>query len=296
MAWTAAIGRSHFEHRAGVVFGDAQALREGLARVASNGGVHKSQWRGKPAFVYSGETGDDWMGYGQALFESEPVARAVLERCDAVLREERGMSLLDTNAGRAAISDDPVLTQTAVYALQCALTALWSSLGVLPGVVHAGGFGEIAAARAAGVVDLETGTLLAARRGELVGADGRDFPPEDVESFLKGILLGPAQIPLSGRLSGETIQPGATPDRSIWSAGVLDPAESGALAIPADLEAAAIVEIGPGCKSDYIRSVARAYEAGLALDFAGLFAGEARRRISVPGYPFQRRSFWFTRS
>ena len=133
MAWTASIGRSHFEHRAGVVFGDVQVLREGLARVAGNGGGHTSQWRGRPAFVYSGEAGDDWMGRGQALFESEPVARAVLERCDTVLREERGMSLFDANAGRAVISDDPVLTQTAVYALQCAVTALWSSLGVSPG-------------------------------------------------------------------------------------------------------------------------------------------------------------------
>ena len=162
--------------------------------------------------------------------------------------------------------------------------------------MHAGGFGEIAAAWTAGVFDLETGTLLAARRGELVGTDDGDFSPADVESFLTGILLGPAQIPLSGRISGETIQPGTAPDRSNWSAGVFGPAESGALAIPADLEEAAIVEIGPGRKSDYVRSVAHAYEAGFALDFAGLFAGEARRRISVPDYPFQRRSFWFTGS
>jgi len=39
--------------------------------------------------------------------------------------------------------------------------------------------------------------------------------------------------------------------------------------------------------------VARAYEAGLAIDFAGLFAGEERRRISLPGYPFQRQRYWF---
>ena len=43
----------------------------------------------------------------------------------------------------------------------------------------------------------------------------------------------------------------------------------------------------------FLHAVAGAYEAGLALDLAGLFAGEARRRISLPAYPFQRRSFWF---
>ena len=38
--------------------------------------------------------------------------------------------------------------------------------------------------------------------------------------------------------------------------------------------------------------VAGAYEAGLAVAFAGLFAGETRRRVSLPGYPFQLRRYW----
>ena len=42
----------------------------------------------------------------------------------------------------------------------------------------------------------------------------------------------------------------------------------------------------------FARAVAAAYEAGLAVSFAGLFAGEARRRVALPGYPFQRRSHW----
>ena len=42
----------------------------------------------------------------------------------------------------------------------------------------------------------------------------------------------------------------------------------------------------------YHRAVADAYEAGAQVSFAGLFAGEERRRIAIPGYPFQRRRFW----
>ena len=42
-------------------------------------------------------------------------------------------------------------------------------------------------------------------------------------------------------------------------------------------------------------AVARAYEAGATVSFAGLFAGESRRRVSLPGYPFQRRSMWVQR-
>ena len=41
-----------------------------------------------------------------------------------------------------------------------------------------------------------------------------------------------------------------------------------------------------------VAEAAAAYEAGLPVSFAGLFAGEARRRISLPAYPFQRLRHW----
>ena len=39
-------------------------------------------------------------------------------------------------------------------------------------------------------------------------------------------------------------------------------------------------------------AAAAAYEAGDPVSLAGLFAGEERRRVALPGYPFQRRRFW----
>ena len=41
-----------------------------------------------------------WVGMGAALYESEPVFRAVLDRCDARLRDERGEPLLDVMFGQ----------------------------------------------------------------------------------------------------------------------------------------------------------------------------------------------------
>ena len=293
MAWTAAIGRSHFQQRAGVVFADAATLREGLRSVAAKGGVSTPRSPGRPAFAYPGE-GGDWVGPGLGLYASEPVARTVLARCDAVLREERGISLVDAMSGRAVDPEDPVLTQSAVYALQCALTALWASVGITPGMVCGSGVGEISAAQAAGVFGLETGVLLAARRGEQTAEKGSNAAPADVESFLNDVTFAPAQLPVVSGAAGRTIDSGASPDGPAWGAGVLRPPElSGASAKLSDLGAATIVELDPGSERSFVQAVARAYEAGFALDFPGLFAGEARRRISVPSYPFQRRSFWF---
>ena len=42
----------------------------------------------------------------------------------------------------------------------------------------------------------------------------------------------------------------------------------------------------------FVEAVAGVYEAGAALDFRGLYAGESRSRISLPTYAFQRRRFW----
>jgi len=47
-------------------------------------------------------------------------------------------------------------------------------------------------------------------------------------------------------------------------------------------------------KDSFVAAVAGAYEAGLAIEFKGLFAGEVRARISLPRYPFQRRRHWIS--
>ena len=144
MAWSASIGRSHFGHRAGVVFRDAESLRKGLRAVAQTDERPASRKAAIVAFAYTGQA-SQWPGMGAALYESEPAVRAVLDRCDAALGEERGASLLDVMFGRpGAVGDldDPQWKQPAIYALECALTALWSSLGIRPDVVIGHSLGE----------------------------------------------------------------------------------------------------------------------------------------------------------
>ena len=179
LAWTATIGRSHFPSRAGVVFNDASQLREklkGLAEEADHEAGPVPRAATKVAFVFTGQ-GSQWPGMGEALYQREPVFRSVLDRCDRLLMEDRGFSLLEVMFGRGAsggMLDEPAWTQPAIYALECALTALWASVGVTPDVVVGHSLGEIAAAQAAGVFSLETGLRFAATRGALLGATRGD--------------------------------------------------------------------------------------------------------------------------
>ncbi|MDE0056801.1 MAG: beta-ketoacyl synthase N-terminal-like domain-containing protein, partial [Defluviicoccus sp.] len=333
MAWTAGVGRSHFAHRAGVVFHDAASLEAGLRAVAEAESDPGAREPAKAAFVYA-EEGGPAAAVGEALYRGEPVVRALVDRCDAVYRKERGASLLDAMFGGSGAERAP--GGPASFALQCALTALWASVGVRPSTVVGFGVGELAAAHAAGVLGLEDGLRLAVARDALA----RTEPAEpDIEAALAGIEFRPPAIALVSGVSGRVVgseevseaacglrrlhQPAAQRRRSartMAERGVEVVVEIGPRGSVGSTIASAwpesatggetvgngvggpVVLPGPGPAdgdgfaangdTGFVRAVAGAYEAGLPVAFAGLHAGETRRRISVPGYPFEPRRYW----
>ena len=415
MSFTAGVGRSHFDRRAGVVFTDAGSLRAGLAEWAG-GAATKPGAAGKIAFAYTGQ-GSQWAGMGRELYDREPLARAIFDRCERVFREARGESLLDVMFGRAETDADLGNTaweQPALYALECALTALWAGIGITPDVVMGHSIGELAAAHAAGVFSLEDGMRFAAERGTLfsqtetgamaavfaspdqvaaavadhnaatagpglsVAADngahqvisGRVADIEELserfdgqgvrvrrlnttrafhsalidpvldplEAALAGADIGQPRLTLISNLTGQAVEPGSLLDGSYWRSharrGV---AFAGGVRAMADLGVDLVIEIGPHSllgpmtalawpdvnsngeaagppemlaslrrpsrdgapgvpESGFVDAVARAYEAGAEISFDGLFHGELRRRISLPGYPFQKSRHWISQS
>ena len=414
MAWTAGTGRSHFRHRAGLVFRDAESLRTGLQALAApdapGSGEPARDLAGKVAFAFTGQA-SQWVGMGRNLYDTEPVFRAVLDRCDEVIQALRGASLLDEVFGRgdaAGDIDDPAWTQPAIYAVECALTALWSSLGIRPDIVIGHSLGELAAAQAAGVFSLEAGLRFAATRGSLMtalpgegamaavfasrtvvaaavaehnaaaGAPGISVaadngahqvvsgPATKVDALLAGleqqgiqvrrlrkspayhsalvepvldelqkalsdVAISPPSLTCVSSMTGREIAPEDVLDGAYWRRQMRQPvAFRKAVATLAELGVEAVVEIGPHAvvgpmvalawpesagsagppaivaslkrpsskvpveeaEDAFAAAVAAGYRAGLPIHFEGLFAGESRRRISLPGYPFQRERFW----
>ena len=410
MVWTAGEGRGHFDFRAGVVFRDVASLRAGLKAVAEAEQLPRIRRAPKVAFAYTGQ-GGQWPGMGEALYQSEPVARAALDRCDQLIREERGASLLDVMFGRPGAAGDlhdPAWTQPAIYALEYALTTLWDSVGVRPSVVLGHSLGEIAAAHTAGVLSLEEGLRFASIRGTLMGAlpragamaaifaredrvktavaewnEARGVPDlcvgvdngthqvvsgpiaevhafsdrmeatgvnvrrmrpspayhsplvepalDGLEDFFSNIAVAPPTVPLVSNVTGRAVEPGKALDGSYWRRQAREPvAFRSSVEALAGLGVDVVIELGPHAvlgplvslnwpqspesiqapvvlesllrpSSDgsqperadaFVQAVAGAYEAGVPVSFAGLFAGESRRRVALPGYPFQRRRHW----
>ena len=254
MAWTAGVGRSHFDHRAAVVFRDVQSLRKGLTRITETDGVPdkpESRSATRVAFVYTGD-GSQWVGMGEALYDSEPVVRAVLDRCDAVVHAERGASLLDVMFGRTEGTDDlsdAAWTQPALYALECALTALWASVGIRPNVALGYGTGEIAGAQAAGVFTLEDGLRFALTRGTLMAA----LPGVDPNQSLNGleaafadVTVAPPSLTLVSGIAGRVVDADSPLDGAYWRTQARETAAfSAGVRTLAELGVDAVVEIGP---------------------------------------------------
>ncbi|MDE0673518.1 MAG: SDR family NAD(P)-dependent oxidoreductase [bacterium] len=332
LAWTAGVGRSHFPHRAGLLFRNVRELRQELRTVSET--YEFPDWempegKTRVAFVYPGADGFS-RAIGEEVYRSEPVARAVLDHCDGVMRQKRGRSLLEAMFRRPGVGepDDPETAYPAAYALACALTAQWASLGIRPNAVLGYGPGAIAAAQAAGVFGLEQGLGLAVALGALGNSSSDRDDRAVLEAELDGLAPVAPSVTLFNGVSGRVVessedldsdcwlsQVGGSPDVRGWGEALarfgvdaivvagpdsslgeeLRRRRSGSLRTPVILSTLVSPRVNgeaPDSGPGIVEAAAGAYQAGLDVSFGGLFAGEVRRRVALPGYPFQRRRHW----
>ena len=185
VCFTANTGRAHFGERITTI-GSTTAELSARLRTASAGPVRtdgrvrttQSRKRPKIALLYTGQ-GSQYPGMGRDLYESQPTFRRILDACDEILRgqlEQPLLSALYPAAGQPSLLHETEYTQPALFALECAITELWRSWGIEADAVLGHSVGAYAAAKAAGIFDLEAGLLLIARRARLMqtlSGDGR---------------------------------------------------------------------------------------------------------------------------
>ena len=150
-----------------------------------------------------------------------------------------------------------------------------------------------------------------------------------LQAFVNSLAVEAPSFAVVSNLTGRVVEAGQRLDGSYWRRHAREPvAFAAGVGTLAELGVDLVVEIGPHsvlapmavsawpessptpaprvlsslCRPSgdaaapsgdgFVEAVAEAYRAGLAVRFEGLFAGEARRRISLPGYPFQRERHW----
>lgn len=175
---TAAVRRTHHEHRAFAVGSDAATLRERLLALAegrpspqAGRGRATRSCRRKTAFIFPG-LGPQWQGMAQALLRDEPIFRQTVEWVDASVFRSAGWRILEElegeRAGEGLRASHIEKIQTTLFAIQIGLAALWRSWGLEPQAVVGHSMGEVAAAVTASVLTIEDAARVMLSRSRLL--------------------------------------------------------------------------------------------------------------------------------
>lgn len=210
ICYTANVGRAHFNHRLAVIAEETEQVRDTLA-AWRQGQAPKElvsrqiQGPGQPdvVFLFTGQ-GSQYVTMGRKLYETQPVFRRVLDKCDELLRPYLDQSLLKViypEPGQASPLDETLYTQPALFALEYALAELWRSWGIEPAVVMGHSVGEYVAACVAGVFSLEDGLKLVAERARLMQSVATQQQGEMAAVFAAEAQMTAALAPYTDRVS-----------------------------------------------------------------------------------------------
>jgi len=227
LCFSAATGRAHLAQRAVIAARSVAQLRERLAALAEGqvaDGVRSARvTRRDPArvaFLFTGQ-GAQYAGMARRLDETQPVFRAALDRCAAVLDPQLPQplrELLFAAPGETPSAlDETRFTQPALFAVEYALAALWRAWGVVPDVLMGHSVGELVAACLGGVIALDDALRLVAERGRLMqslpagGAMAAVFASEDevaaaIAAHAASVSIAAQNGPLQTVISGAAAQ------------------------------------------------------------------------------------------
>jgi 8-amino-7-oxononanoate synthase len=337
LCFTVNARRSHFNHRLALVASSKAQLREQLSAFVTGNGTNLTQGQIAPrkspsiAFFFTGEESVEW---GQQFYQTQPVFREAIDRCNEILLPDLKKPLLevlfspDATIASTPHCSDQITLKPAVFALEYALAQLWISWGIKPLMVMGQGVGEYTAACIAGVFSLEDGLRLVLRQSE---QSTKQDVEQDIAAIATTITYHHPQLELISGTTGETITDVvATSDywcQLIQQSMQFTQAVTSIQSITALSQPGHRVLIEIGLKptsaetstelhsdhwsdpehlwlasldseqSDWqiLQSLAALYVRGVSIDWAGFYQ-DACQVVPLPTYPFQRDRFWWDNS
>ncbi|MCU0286481.1 MAG: condensation domain-containing protein [Acidobacteria bacterium] len=198
IAYTLQVGRKAFSpHRAMTLAGSLEEAAQALSSPES-GKLHVSVTKEEDRhviFMFSGQ-GAQYVNMGLDLYQSEPVFRAEMDRCFAILKtlldfDIKDVLYLSEKSGNDKINQTG-MAQPLLFVIEYALAKLLMAWGIKPYAMTGHSIGEYTAACLAGVFSLEDALKVVVRRGQLM----QKMPPGAMlsvslpEEKLKPLLNG----------------------------------------------------------------------------------------------------------
>ncbi|MCP4133137.1 MAG: AMP-binding protein [bacterium] len=329
ISYTRNVFREHFFHRKAFVVKDLTELRKCLGGQGDSS-MEKSGFYGKKkppklAFLCSG-AGDEYVGMGENLYTSQPVFKDRTDKCANALKPLLKESidirsiLCPQNADERAKAEQVIheewLALPLVFVVSYALGEMWKAFGIKPNFITGHGIGEYTAACLAEVMAVEEALTLVAGigRGDL----------DAVNKTLKGMKLSEPLIPfisgIRGNIAKGTV---ASPDYWIDQLKNENDFKEGAVFLE-EKGCMVYLEVGPGEKlkeftmnnvidrkgetflisidegvsqewETVLESIAEFYVSGFSINWENFDSGYKRKRVDLPTYAFNKKSYWIGR-
>jgi phthiocerol/phenolphthiocerol synthesis type-I polyketide synthase C len=217
---TAAVRRTHLDHRLAVIAGDAMAAAARLdaflagdddPAVIAGAGPGRGAGADRVVFICPGQ-GGQWAGMARRLWREEPVFRDAVRRTAAACAPHIDWDYEAALLGDALPTRIEVV-QPLLFGIAVGLAELWESVGVVPDAVVGHSLGEVAAAHIAGALTLDDAarvicwrSRLLARISGLGAMATAELSEPEVGEALRGLedrvsvaaVNGPANIVLAG--------------------------------------------------------------------------------------------------
>ncbi|KAG4101233.1 hypothetical protein H8356DRAFT_1655965 [Neocallimastix lanati (nom. inval.)] len=188
LCYSSNVCRQHMNYRYAVTGRNASELAAELTNYVSQGKKTIRTDKHEVGMSFTGQ-GSIKPGVGKELFRTQPVFRAAMEKCDAVVKKSTGISILDAlyDQNQGHHLKKAQIAQPALFAYEYAMYMLWKSWGIKPVIVNGHSLGEIVAAAATGAIDIDLAIDFIIERARCMGEYGEKpgamvsvFQSEDV--------------------------------------------------------------------------------------------------------------------
>ena len=220
-----------------------------------------------------------------------------------------------TNQSSGVLTDELVL-----YLLQSSIAQLWLDWGVQPDGVLGFGVGQLTASCVAGGLCFKDALILVYERKQW--ADSNPQAADAFEAIADQFNYYPPNLPLICGITGQAVPIHRSLGGSYWREQIKEtPQVTDAMQAFFALNFDLVWQIGPALPADsmvakasktftpeilgalradefegcsIIHSLETYYVAGSALNFKALYRDGLPSRITLPGYPFQKKRYWIT--